>query len=65
MHPLQSFFNDSAFGDSNLFGSANEANMVFYSSSVVAQQGPDGAQYAQSQSSSYGGQGVRPAVNPD
>ncbi|DBA69522.1 hypothetical protein WJX79_006914 [Trebouxia sp. C0005] len=58
MHPLQSFFNDSAFGDSNLFGSANEGNMVFYSSSVVAQQGPDGAQYAQSQSSSYGGQGV-------
>ncbi|KAL0039120.1 hypothetical protein WJX77_008326 [Trebouxia sp. C0004] len=57
MHPLQTFFNDSAFGDSNLFGSANEGNMVFYSSSVVAQQGPDGAQYAQSQSS-YGGQGV-------
>lgn len=37
--------------------------MVFYSSSVVAQQGPDGAQYAQSQSSSYGGQGVRPTIN--
>lgn len=62
-NPFQSFFGAQAFGgldvcDPNFFGNASDGSMVCHASCSFAQQGPDGVQYSQSQSSSYGPKGV-------
>lgn len=56
-NPFQSFF-DEAFGSLNPLANADNGNMLFHASSSFAEQGPDGMHYAQSQSSSFGPEGV-------
>ena len=63
MHPLQSFFDNYAFGDPRAFGPPDAGNMVLYSTSVMAQQGP-GVEFSQFHSSTYGPHGVRHAALP-
>ena len=63
-NPFQSFFGNQAFGgpdpfDHAFFGNPSDGNMIFHTASSFAQHGPDGVQYAQSQSHSYGPKGVR------
>lgn len=68
-NPFQSIFGAHAFGgldvcDPTFFGNASDGNMVCHASCSFAQQGPDGVQYSQSQSSSYGPKGVSVLSNP-
>ena len=76
-NPFQSFFDNpfqSLTGipalvgldvcDPNCFSAVSDGNMFCHASSSFAQQGPDGVQYAQSQSSSYGPTGVSLFLEP-
>lgn len=62
-NPFQSFFGTQAFGGPDPFGHAflgdlSGGDTIFHSTTSLAQQGPDGVQFTQSQSHSYGPQEV-------
>ena len=68
-NPFQAVFGAQALGgldicDPDLFSNASDGNMFCQASSSFTQQGPDGVQYAQSQSSLYGPAGVSSCLVP-
>lgn len=63
-NPFQSFFDTQAFGGLASATHTDNNNMLFHTTSTFAQQGPDGVHYSQSQSSTFGPQGVGLPLNP-
>ena len=56
--PFRSFFGDQEFSNLTPMTQPGHGSMLFHTSSSFAEHGPDGLQYSQSQSSTFGPQRV-------